>query len=207
MRGLTLLEVLVAVALTAAIGVLAFGAIHSASEQSRHLLEHDRRLAELTTTVHWLVADLRAAVPASILDSDGQSEPALLGDGEGTLALTARGFVDPEGAVPALYRVRYSLRDGALLRQRHTAYTRAEVAPEPEAVALMRQVDAFSLRFLGSRQIHQLGDLAQEQWLRQWPEAGSVADDTAWPWAVLISIRTRDLGSVQRIVELGGHAR
>lgn len=202
-QGMTLLEVLVAMALTAVIGMIAFAAIRSASEQSVQVRAHDQALGDLESAVHWLVSDLRRAVPRSIRLPDGSTEAALDSEQGNALDLTVRGVADPDStALPALYRVRYELQGTNLVRLRWDQLEHGETAVPLQTVVLT-DVHAFSVRFLDKGLARSSAPL--EQWMQRWPEGPGMLDSL--PLAVSIGIEGEAFGKINRIVELPADGR
>ena len=110
--GFTLIEVLLAMAITGLIAVMAYAGLTTAMNAASRHEETVRRVGDIQTAVSWIARDLRQSVDRSILDANGDQQPALLGtlDDESVLELTHTGWDNPRGQRrSALQRVRYRL--------------------------------------------------------------------------------------------------
>lgn len=128
-RGLTLLELLVAVAIFAVVGALTWGGLQTLARTRAQLAEEGQRLAALQAAVGQFERDLRQAVARPARDGSGQPLPVLLGSGvqlEFTRLLGHGGWERP-GA--PLERLGWRCHDGRLQRLRWSAVDRAPQTP------------------------------------------------------------------------------
>jgi general secretion pathway protein J len=188
-KGFSLVELLVAVAVFAALAAAAYGGLSAIARTRGALVAQQDRFAAVTRAVGMLERDLRQAVARPVRDPSGLMLPALVGRGDG-VELTRLGFADPRReAGSSLVRVGVA-RDGRVLRRsRHAVLDRAP-GSVPESSVLLDAVDGFTLRYLG----------ADGAWLASWPAAGIDAD--ALPRAVELRLALADLGEIRRVLEL-----
>jgi general secretion pathway protein J len=127
--GFTLVEVLIAMAITALISVVAYTGLSSALSGAESLRGASERTYDINQTWALLSRDLRQVVNRPIVDEFGQVVPALLGGemAREPLALTRAGWRLWRGYFPVLDR---------------TAGT------EPVETAILEGVERFELRFL-----------------------------------------------------------
>ncbi len=196
-RGFTLVELLVALAIFAILSVLAYGGYNSAVQQNEIARGSMARLEALQTTVRLLTQDFEQLAPRPVRDVLGDSRlPALLADqrGQNLFALTRAGWTNPAGLQRAtLQRVSYVLEDGKLRRE-HFAVLDATLASEPLKRELIDRVKSIRLRFMDG----------QKQWQEQWPPLNSPPASLARarPIAVEVKLELEDFGEITRLIEV-----
>ena len=204
-RGFTLLEVLVAVAIFAIVGVLAFSGYSELTRQSERLAESAARTRAIQTAIHRLVQDFSSLEPRPIREPLGDNvQPALLADSrnEQLAEFTHSGWSNPAG-VPrsTLQRVAYTLEEGKLTRNYWVTLDRT-LGTEPVRVVLLDRVKSVDLRFMNS----------QRRFTDQWPSLGGPGGvggvgpsaSRALPVAVEITLELEDWGKITRLVEVAG---
>jgi len=199
MRGFTLVELLVALAIFAILSVLAYGGYNNSVRQNEIARASMSRLEGLQRTVRLLTQDYEQLAPRPVRDVLGDSRlPALLADqrGQNLFALTRSGWTNPAGLQRAtLQRVAYVLEDGKLRRE-HLAVLDATLANEPVKRELIDRVKSVRVRFMDS----------QKQWQEQWPPPNAPPATLARsrPVAVEITLDLEDFGEITRLIEVGG---
>ena len=168
--GFTLLEVLLAIGITAMIGLGSWQILNSAIRASESTSE---RLAELNTlqkTMLILSRDLQQVLPRSIRDEYGDYQPALSSKNEFYLLEFSRnGWRNPMDDPRAnIQRVAYELSDQKLIRHYWTVLDRSQDA-KSVSKTLLEDVNSVSLRFMNE----------SGGWLDEWPgedDSGSSFD-------------------------------
>ena len=204
---MTLLEVMVAVALTAVAGLIAFAAIQSASEHSQHMQQRNKALKQLDNAVYWLVTDIRRTVPLPLPVNDEKSA-AIYAESIGELRLSVRGFDALAYSKSALSQIEYQLQEGRLLRTRLPALMNMqsnEDKEEPFGEVLLEDIQKFEVRFLDAGTAKLKEWPMVDRWSRQWPARGMSSN--ALPWAIWVSIEGEQIGRIERLVEVPGGAR
>lgn len=200
-RGFTLLEILVAMAIFAIVGVLAFGGYSELTRQTERMNESAARTRAIQSAMHRLAQDFASLEPRPIREPLGDGlRPALIADSRtAQLAeLTRSGWTNPAG-VPrsTLQRVAYTLEDGRLMRSYWVTLDRT-LATEPVRTMLLDRVKSVSLRFMTS----------QRRFTDQWPSIGGgpIGPNAArtLPIAVEIKLDLEDWGEITRLVEVAG---
>ena len=149
-RGFTLVEVLIAMAITTLISVLAYTGLSSALSGAESLRSASGRAHDINQTLAMLSRDLRQVVNRPVVDEFGQVVPALMGGemAREPLALTRAGWHNSTGAPRSnLQRVRWWLEDERLWRGYFPVLDRT-AGTEPVETAILEGVERFELRFL-----------------------------------------------------------
>ncbi len=208
-RGFTLIEVLIALALTAVIAAAAYlglSTVITGVEGARGAAE---RTVEVNRALRFLSRDLRELSPRPVLDEFGEPEAALSGGRAARflLSLTRSGWHNPN-AHPrsALQRVNYVLEDEALWREAYPVLDRAGDT-EAQRVKLLDGVLDLRLAFLaevGSLAVSSRGTQVDT---RNWPEnwvvtPGDPAAELAPPAALEVTLDLNDWGELRRLYVL-----
>lgn len=201
-RGFTLIEIVIAVLITAILFTMAYGAIQQALGNRERLQVNSARLRAVQFTMRSLVQDFTQLAPRPVRDQLGPEHlPALLSGGaeQGQVVLTRGGWMNPMGAERStLQRVRYRVEDGRLLRE-YWLVLDAPLEPAPVKRELLDGVDSFKLRFMGDGR----------NWQDSWPPASLGAtrseQELRWrPTAVEVTLELKDWGRITRIIEVPG---
>lgn len=200
-RGFTLLELLVALAVFAILAAAAYGGLRNVLFTRAAVEAENRRLAAAQLTFHRLEQDIEQTVPRGIRDEYGDPQPALLGGelaGE-VLMLTRAGWDNPLDQPRAnLQRVAYRLRDGRLWRLYWEVLDRGGPI-EPREIVLLDRVRELRVRFLDP----------DDAWRNDWPPPPASDEERKQqpdplPRAVEISLTLEDWGEITRLLPLPG---
>ena len=163
-RGLTLLEVLVAVAIFAGMYVAAQIFFNSALDGRGNLERNAAELESMQRTLLMLTQDVEQMVARPVRDAFGDHQPAVRGD-DAYMELTRLGWANPFDLRQRsqMQRVAWLLDDGRLIR-RYWPTEDTDVGVEPRDVVLLEGVESFTVRFLD-----QTAD-GRWQWLEFWPD-------------------------------------
>lgn len=211
-RGFTLVELLVALGISALVAMLAYAGISSAIGASAGMQREVRQLADLQRALNIIEEDLAQAVPRAIVDAYGSDQPAFRGGRfqDVLLEFTRGGVANPQDLRRSeLQRVRYVLRDGRLWRQWWSAVDRAGTNDTPQSALLLEGIEDLELGFLappapGATPVdyYSLGTSAA-LWQNDWTSA-RLAPDLVAPLPLAVDLRAvlADFGEVRRVVEL-----
>jgi len=208
-RGFTLVEVLIALAITALVAAVAYSSLSRVLDG----MESTRRVTSRTYEVNraWMILsrDLAQFVARPIRDEFGAVEPALQGGPAARFALsfTRTGWHNPNGVARSnLQRVNYRLEDNTLWRDIYPVLDRAPDT-EPLSVALLEGVESLEFGFLDATgNVQAVNDSAQLE-TRDWPESW-VADtsnpdaELAPPVALEVRLTLEDWGEMRRLYAL-----
>jgi general secretion pathway protein J len=202
-RGFTLIEVLLAMAITMLVAVMGYAALSTAMNAAERHGDMVRRLGEMQTAVGWIVRDLRQSVDRPIVDARNDVQAALIDTEENAqlLELTHTGWDNPRGQRRgALQRVRYRLdTDGNLWREHWLVLDRVDDEDHLQSVKLLGGVQRFKLQFLNGHSANAKQETLGGEWIEQWPVS---TGDKYLPLAVQFDIDIDGIGTVHRIVGL-----
>lgn len=203
--GLTLIELLVAVAIFSLLAALSYGGLVNVLDSRRAVDVESQRLATLQRTFLRIGRDLEQAAPRAIRDAFGDQQPALhnqVDSYEGMQTVIELSVVGrrtlPGETRGSLQRISYVLRDGALLRLSWPVLDRAQDTMAHES-SLLDGVEDLQLRYLTED-----GD-----WLTQWPPVAAAttavaALPPALPRAIELNIELKHWGSLRRLYRVAG---
>lgn len=189
MQGFTLIEVLVALVVFAAMAAITWSALGQIARARASLAEQQDRFALVVRSVGDIERDLRQALSRPLRGNYGESVPALLG-GADFIELSRLGFANPRAEPRSnIERVRYELDNGTLRRNRYAVLDRA-AGSVPDRRELLDQVVAWRLRYLD-------GDGA---WRDRWPPRETPPH--ILPRAVEFRLGLTELGELRRVIAL-----
>jgi general secretion pathway protein J len=207
--GFTLIEVLIALAITAFVSMIAYTSLSSVLTGVERLRETTDRTYEINRAFMILSRDLRQFVNRPVRDEFGELEPALSGGvlARFALSFTRSGWHNPAGYPRSnLQRVNYRLEDDALWRDTYGVLDRAGNT-EPNSVQLLEGVEDVQLGFLGSLtelQVESRGaKLDTTGWVESWVlDSSAPGQELQPPVAVEISLQLQDWGEIRRLYAL-----
>lgn len=188
-KGFSLVELLVALAVFAAMAAAAYGGLSQLARTRAALAEQQDRFNQVTRAIGVIERDLRQAVARPVRGNEGALLPALSGRADG-IELTRIGFANPRAEPRSnLQRVVYSFNDRRVLRGRYPVLDRAPNSV-PVTSTLLDQVDGWRFRYFGR----------DRKWRESWPASNAESADT--PRAIEFRLTLGDLGEIRRVVEL-----
>ena len=198
MRGFTLLELLVALAIFGVVAAMAFGGLRSVLDTRAASERQAAELAALQLGFTRMERDIEQIVARSIRDSLGDRQPALRGEpgGDTLLEFTRTGWRNPAGQARShLQRVAYQLKEGQLLRLHWNALDQGPSA-EPQESVLLNNVTAVDVQFLDKNLA------AQALWPK--PEAAANNEKNTLPRAIQVSVDIKGWGRINRLFRVVG---
>lgn len=206
--GFTLVEVLIALAVTAFVAAASYTGISAVLSGAEQLRVVGERTRDINRAISLLDRDLRQFIDRPVRDEFGDLQPALAGGPLAlfSLSLTREGWHNSRGQPRSdLQRVHYFLDNGALWRSYHLSLDRA-VDAQVQEVELLAGVSDLELRFLESIEGLELGqDLVVDtrSWRRNWVALPGVASTPPTPPVALeLRLVLEDVGEIRRLYAL-----
>lgn len=166
--GFTLLELLIAIAIFALLGLASYRMFESVLRSDEATRAHEEQLRELTRAFSSLERDLLQVIARPIRDGYGDRRPAFQGesralDGDTALELTRSGWRNPAGwQRSTLARVRWRL-NGEVLERLYWSVLDQAVDSEPRVQRVLEQVSDLELRYLDRN----------GEWQQDWPPSAT----------------------------------
>ncbi len=215
-RGFTLIELMVALAITAIMFTIGYVELSQAMKSRREVDEQSARLIAIQQAVRTIEQDFELLQPRPVrnLIGDGYlaaltTDPSATGapvtlsssseNATPVVSFTRAGWTNPIGLQRSeLQRVTYAIQNGALIRQYYPVLD-ATLQDPVISRTLLDHVQSFSLRFMD----------AGHNWQTQWPAAaipGSNAEVLlrSRPVAVEVTLQLSDWGVIVRDIEIAG---
>lgn len=188
-RGFTLIEILVALVVFAAMAAITWGALGQIARVRSALAVEQDRFAAIVRSMSDLERDLRQAISRPLRGNYGESVPALLGSSD-RIELSRLGFANPRAEARSnIERVLYAIDNASLRRGRYAVLDRA-AGSVAEWRDLLDQVTDFRLRYLGP----------DGAWRDQWPPRDTPPEEL--PRAIELRLRLDDFGELRRVLAL-----
>lgn len=204
-RGFTLIELMVALAITAIIMVISYGGLRTITRNEDHSRAADKRLRQVQLAMRIMEQDFTQLEPRPVRDGLGGIQPPLLAGPQNVppIIFTRGGWSNPLGVTRSTeQRVAYSLEDGKLMRSWWPELD-GQVQVVPAKEPLLEGVDSIKIEYM---------DPVSKTFQDVWPptllapspttKPGSPAATLPLPIAVSITLTLKDMGAVTRIVEV-----
>jgi general secretion pathway protein J len=199
-RGFTLIELMVAIFITAIVFALGYGAINQAVNNKDALKDRQERLLEVQTTMRVIAQDISQLAPRAIRNPSGNSMDPVLESSTGSqpfVQLTRGGWANPAGVQrPTVQRVAYYFEDKKLRRE-YWPVADPLLSTEKQKRQLLTGVKSVTFRYMD----------VTRQWRDVWPPQSSIANNATLnqrvrPIAVEVTIDLEDWGKIKRIIEV-----
>lgn len=197
--GFTLVELLVAMAIVAVIGVMALVGLSTVINQESEARTRAERWQAIQMAMRLVVQDLAQLQPRVTRDELGETyQPTLLATPNAQFAVefSRGGWANPGGfARGTVLRVAYNWEEDKLVRLHWPVMDRT-LATIPVRTELLDGVDNVEIRFMD----------ASGEWHTEWPplRMNGPLSFVARPRAVEFVLELEDFGRVSRLVETSG---
>jgi general secretion pathway protein J len=203
--GFTLVEVLIAMAITAFVSVLSYQTLSTALAGIESARNESERLHEINRAFTVLSRDVRQMTNRPVRDEFGQMASAVSGGelARDPLRLTRSGWHNSTGAPRStLQRVAYRLEEDKLLRLSYPVLDRT-TAIEPTETVLIDGVEVFELRFLPSvnaLEVDRNQVIDRRFWQENWvADVGFTDKIIDPPAAIEVRLILSDWGELERL--------
>lgn len=193
-RGFTLLELLIAIALFALLGVGTYRMLDSVLRADEATRIQEQRLRELTRGMAAFERDIRQLLARPVRAPYGDMLAAFHGEGRErqTLEFTRSGWRNPLGAVRSeLQRVRWEVRDGRWERRYWVALDQAQDS-QPHTQRVLEGVSRWQLRYLDQ----------DGNWQESWPTGADERSLYQLPRALELRLEHQHYGQLRRLFQL-----
>jgi general secretion pathway protein J len=204
--GFTLIEVMIAIFVSAIMFAIGYGAINQALRDRDAINTNQARITEIQRAMRVVAQDFAQIVARAARDTSGNGQlfPAVYANKQDNVLLTftRAGWTNPAGLPrPAEQRVRYRFIDGSLVREHWLAVDPA-LNTEPKQRVLLTKVKSVEVRFL---------DPVSRNWRTDWPNGtpSSIVQPAqidvtllTRPLAIEFTLVLDDWGRVQRVFEI-----
>ncbi|HSX86903.1 MAG TPA: type II secretion system minor pseudopilin GspJ [Pseudomonas sp.] len=196
MGGFTLLELLIAIAIFALLGLATYRMLDSVLKTDASTRAHELQLRELVRGMAAFERDILQVTPRPVRDPFGDERPALLGeDVDGVaLELSRAGWRNPLGQLrPTVQRVRWEL-SGEKWQRRYWKVLDQSQDSQPQIQQVLDGVTRMELRYLDS----------EGNWLNSWPptDSGREEQQAELPRALELVLEHRRYGELRRVLRL-----
>ena len=196
-QGFTLIEVVLAMAITAFVAVLGYNALSVAIDTAEQHEIKAQRLGEVQLALTVLERDSRNAVNRPILDGYGLNQNSVVGGdlADYPLQVTRVGWDNPTDIRRGeIQRVRYEFVDNALWREHWLGLDRLDEDSAKQRVKLLDNVESITVSFLEASGNTNNSGIGGE-WIKDWTVSNL-------PLAIQIEIELQDFGVVRRVYEV-----
>ena len=195
-QGFTLLELLIALAIFALVGAMAFGGLKGVLDQKEHTMAQSQRLSDLQKAYRIMQRDLEQMVHRKIRNEFGDQVDALVGgSGFNGVEFSRAGYANPAGFLRSdIQRVAYIPDQETLLRRTWRVLDRAQDTLPDEQV-LVEGMQRFAMRFLDK----------DDEWQEQWPPQQNQISGSStgeFPRAVEVQLELEDVGTLSWLFPL-----
>lgn len=195
-KGFTLLEIIIAMAIAALIGVAAMQLLDSATVSHKNIKLKGDRFNQIERAFLFISNDLQQVAPRRFRNEFGDKRDNLVSDdanGKTRISFTRLGRRNPAGLPRSnLEKLTYLVDKGALQRITY---------PYPDG---MSEEQGLSRKLLDDVESMKLQFYQGEDWIDFWPpddlsSQGDVSKSNPLPLAVKFSVELKDLGIIERI--------
>lgn len=200
-RGFTLIELMVAVFITAILFAIGYGAVNQAVKNREGLEQQQERLLAVQTAMRTIAQDVNQLAMRPIRDPNGNDLlPVIVASGsnkERLVELTRGGWANPAGVQrPALQRVVYLFEENTLRRE-YWPVLDPLLSTEPIKKDLCTGVKSVTFRYM---------DVGRN-WRDTWPPNTAVSNANQVnlrirPIAIEVTLELNDWGKIVRVLEV-----
>lgn len=197
--GFTLIEVMLAMVITAFIALLAYSGLNVAMTAATQHEQQARQLADLQLPLTIIERDIRHAVSRPIIDEFNEVLPAFKGDtvSDYFLLLTRRAWDNPRGLPRGdIQRVRYSLENEELWRESWSVLDRVSDDEGMHRTRLLTGVVNLELNFLEGGNAEASQSPLGGTWVDSWEKK------TELPLALELKFALENLGDIRRVFSI-----
>ncbi len=197
--GFTLIEVLLAMAITTFVALLAYSGLSTSMTAAESQQLQAQQITDIQLPLTVLERDIRNAVVRPIRDEYDDRVEAMVGGAfnDYVLVLTRRGWDNPrELSRGELQRVRYQLLDDELWRESWSVLDRVSEEAGQQRTLLLRGINTIEIAFLDSESSSASRSPLGGEWLDEWDISQRL------PKAIRIQFDLEGFGEVTRVISI-----
>ena len=197
-RGFTLIEIVIALAVFAVVGTLAFTGLNAILKQQSDLQARSDQIKSLQLALKYLERDISQIIARPVRDQYGDQQPAFSADEESIMSFTYSGWRNPAGLSRShLQRVAYEVeleKDTQKQQLIRHSWNRLDgaIIEDARSVPILEDIRELEWQFLNQGSI----------WETRWPPINSDPGSAPMPRAVWISFNVEPWGKITRIIAL-----
>ncbi len=199
--GFTLIEVMLAMVITAFIAMLAYSGLNAAITAATQHEKQAQQLADIQLPLTIIERDIRHAVLRPIVDEYDETQPAFFGGAisDYVLILTRRAWDNPRFLPRGdLQRVRYSLENDELWRESWSVLDRMSDEEGMHRTRLLTGVLNLDLSFLDGNSVNGNQSTLGGEWVDNWEKKNEL------PLALEIGLTVQNFGELKRVFSILG---
>lgn len=187
--GFTLIEIVIALAVFAVVGTMAFTGLNGILKQQSDLQQRSDQIKSLQLGLKYLERDISQLISRPVRDQYGDRQPAFSADEETAMSFTYSGWRNPAGLSRShLQRVAYEQDEQDIIRHSWNRLDGA-ISEDSRSVPILKDVQDVEWKFLNQGSV----------WEDRWPPLNVSSDAAGIPRAVSISFTVEPWGKITRI--------
>lgn len=199
-KGFTLLEVLIAIVITALIGLGSWQILNSAIVTSERTADKTEELSQLQRSMMLIARDLQQILPRPIRDEYGDIRPALVSaNDEIKIEFTRAGWRNPlNDPRSELQRVAYVLNDEQQLQRHYWRVIDRAQDSQPREQTLLGELETLEVDYMND----------SGGWTDEWPPEASQGNSDPYqafailPKAIRLRMEHKAFGEITRLFEV-----
>ena len=196
--GFTLIEVVIALAVFAVVGTLAFTGLNSILKHQSELQERSDQIKDLQLALKYLERDISQIIARPVRDQYGDRQPGFSADEDSIMSFTYSGWRNPAGLSRShLQRVAYEVNSDKdtnkqeLIRHSWNRLDGA-IIEDARSIPILKDIQELEWKFLNQGSV----------WETRWPPINADPDSAPMPRAVSVSFNVEPWGKITRIIAL-----
>ncbi len=197
-RGFTLIEVVIALAVFAVVGTLAFTGLNSILKHQSELQERSDQIKDLQLALKYLERDISQIIARPVRDQYGDRQPGFSADEDSIMSFTYSGWRNPAGLSRShLQRVAYEIssdKDSNKQELIRHSWNRLDgaIIEDARSIPILQDIQELEWKFLNRGSV----------WENRWPPINADPDSAPMPRAVSVSFNIEPWGKITRIIAL-----
>ena len=196
--GFTLIEIVIALAVFAVVGTLAFTGLNALLKQQTELQSRSDQIKSIQLALKYLERDISQIIARPVRDQYGDQQPAFSADEDSIMSFTYSGWRNPASLSRShLQRVAYEVstaEDSNKQQLVRHSWNRLDgaVIEDARSAPILENIADLEWKFLNQGSV----------WETRWPPINSDPATTVMPRAVSVSFDVEPWGNISRIIAL-----